>query len=132
MSRSLPRERHQLELKDLRLREIVSLVRNLSTKLSGDLGFAQKLIIMRRSSELVLNRLRQQAGNLNEKTRSLTQPVPYRVRLIEFLGKASKVVAASMTSSPAQASRQFWREPALAISFEEFTQTLMLERANHV
>ena len=43
---------------------------------------------MRRSSDLVRNRLRQQAGNLNEKTRSLAQPVPYRVRLIEFLGKA--------------------------------------------
>jgi len=52
------------------------------------LAFAQKLIIMRRSSELVQNRLRQQAGNPREKTRSLARPVPYRVRLIEFLGKA--------------------------------------------
>jgi len=44
----------------------------------------QKLIIMRRIIELVQNRLRQQAGNPHEKTRSLARPVPYRVRLIEF------------------------------------------------
>src|SRR5438045_990229 len=42
---------------------------------------------MRRSSGLVRNHLRQQAGNLNEKTRSLAQPVPYRVRLIGFWAK---------------------------------------------
>src|SRR5258707_4262631 len=43
---------------------------------------------MRRSSDLGRNRLRQQAGNLNEKTRSLAQPVRCRVRLIEVLSKA--------------------------------------------
>src|SRR2546430_6371691 len=51
-------------------------------------SFAQKLLVMRRSSDLVRNRLRQQAGNLSEKTRSLARPVPYRVRLIEFFGQS--------------------------------------------
>jgi len=32
----------------------------------------------------------------------------------------------------AQASLQFRRDPTLAISFEEFAQALVLERANHV
>ena len=43
---------------------------------------------MRRSSDLVRNRLRQQVGNLDEMTQSLARPVPYRVRLLEFLAKA--------------------------------------------
>ena len=43
---------------------------------------AQKVVMMRRGSDLVRNRLRQQAGNLEETTRSLARPVPYRVRLV--------------------------------------------------
>jgi len=46
---------------------------------------------MRRDSEPVRNRLRQQAGNLDETTQSLARPVPYRFRLLEFLAKATPI-----------------------------------------
>src|SRR5437016_13900068 len=72
-----------------RYRQSVSEAQPLGRARSTNTVFAQKLIIMRRSSNLVRNRLRQQAGNLNGKTRSLARPVPYRVRLIEFLDKAT-------------------------------------------
>src|SRR3989440_4888662 len=52
---------------------------------------AQKAVMMRRASDLVRNRLRQQAGNLDETTQSLARPVPYRVRLLEFLGKDTPI-----------------------------------------
>jgi hypothetical protein len=52
-------------------------------------GLAQKLQIAGRIN-LVRNRLRQQAGNLEETTRSLAQPVPYWARLIDILGKRIK------------------------------------------
>src|SRR5205814_4623735 len=52
---------------------------------------AQKVVMMRRGSDPVRNRLRQQAGILDETTRSLARPVPHRFRLLEFLGKATPI-----------------------------------------
>jgi len=51
----------------------------------------QKLEMLRRTINLLRNRLRQQAGNFKETTQSLARPVPYHVRLVDIPGKARRI-----------------------------------------
>src|SRR5436305_11187228 len=49
---------------------------------------AQRLEMLGRTINPVRNRLRQQAGNFNEPTRSLARPVPYHLSPVELFGQS--------------------------------------------